>query len=238
MATKPMQKEQDIIADGRHVLARTKEHLAALKKADAERKAKLLSDSFLKTYESNLSSAEKAIGGLAVRKESVKSATRTEEQLRAELFDALTEIRDEVKLAHTEDQAIGRSFGVGTKLKQGSTPDLLAAAGAVIVAYDDAALRRAASEAGVTPARIKALASLRDALAGADTVQNTRLSARKGTRIDKEKLLRELKNGTAHIRKVAKLVFRKQPEIVAQFATTITRRTPKKRKPTTPTPSP
>lgn len=233
MATKPKQTAIDILADARQVAARARTHTKTFARADAGRRRKLLTPAALRELERAIRECEKAIGQQAVGQRAVAAATRLEVMLRRRLFHALVTIRDDVRLGYPDDRSLARAFGAGASPSPTSTPELLAAASAVTEAYGIVANRRAALETGVTPARITRVATLRAALAAADTSQNTRISVRKGATVAKDAALRDVRRRTAHVRQVARHVFRGNRAVLAQFAPTLARHTPKQRRKST-----
>jgi hypothetical protein len=231
-ATRPKQTESDVLADARQALAKGRKYLKQFKKADEEKKIKLVDEKRLNAFEQLIKSTESAVAGQPVRHRAVKSATRDEVGQRKKVFDSVTSIREDVKLAFPKDKPLAQAFASGMRISEKSTPQLLLAAGGILAAYSDKehpAYRAAALDAGVTPKRIDELMSQRDALATADTTQNTQVSTRKSQTVDKKTVLLATRQETAFIRKVAARVFKSQPKVIAEFKSTITRYTPKKR---------
>src|SRR5206468_4702602 len=141
---------------------------------------------------------KKATGAVTAAKASVGAATAKETAARKKLFDALVQIRDEVRLAYPDDKAIARAFGVGKGLSPKLTGPLLAAADGIIEAFADAAFTARAKAAGVTSARTAALKRLRDALDTADASQGAGVGARKGAASTKGTSLAAIKKDVAH----------------------------------------
>jgi hypothetical protein len=229
MPTRPKRTEQDILADARHVLAKTEAHRAAFTAADKGKKKRILEPALVTRLRRNIALAARTLGAQVNAKKAVRRATQTEEQAREALRGAIAGIRDDVKLAYPDDRALAAAFGVGTRLAKNSTPALLAAADAIRAAYAVPAQKASAKDAGVTPARIRALGKLADALSGADTEQSTDVAKRKGNTTTKAALLRAVRADVAHIRKAVLRVFCEQRDVIAEFKSTIARRTVKKR---------
>lgn len=234
VGTKASQTDTDVLADGRRVAAAARKHWDEFKQADAGKKIKLLPPEDLATFEKNIELADKAHGGQAKAKISKAAATKAEEDLRVRMYKALDGIRGDVGLAYENDKALGKSFGVGGNFSATSTPKLLAAGGLVLASYEDAAMQKAAQDAGVTQKRIDELVKLRTLLTSADTTQNTTLTDSKGKTVSKRAFFGEIKKTTARFRRVARHVLRDKPVKLADFASTLPRRTPKKRAPKTP----
>jgi hypothetical protein len=246
MATRPKQSEQDVIADARQVLARVARYRAAFTAADKGRKRKLLEPALLTRLKKNVAAASRAVGAQASRANAVHQATGKEVRARALLFDAVTSIRDDVKLAWDGDaskRGVARAFGVGRRLNLKSTPSLLAAASAIDAAYADSNNAKAASAAGVKPARIKQLARLASTLAAADDAQSAGIAGRRSATANKNALLRSIRADVAHIRQAAARVFKGQKAVLKEFRPTTPRVKPKPRRravaaPPAPKPSP
>jgi hypothetical protein len=228
MKTRPMDSVADIAADARQMLARARAHAKAFAKADAGRKKKLLDAAWMRGFEDAIRGLEKAVAAQTTGKGVVVVATSAEVKLRAQLFDALATIRDDIKLSYPDDRALGRAFGVGQRVTAKLTGPLLTAAAAIEDAYAGPH-KRTAADAGITPARVAMVAKLRIALAKADTDQNERLSARKGATVAKNEVLDRVRKGAAHVRTVAKHVFRGDKKALAEFTSTLPRRNAKKR---------
>jgi hypothetical protein len=221
-----------ILADARHVLLGAQKNASKLRAADRGRSAKLFAggfDSFVSNLASSIRTTERSVGAQAVSAKGVKAATATEKGGRDALFVALVTIRDDIALSYPSDKALAEAFGVGARIARHSTPKLLAVASTVLEAYAQPVHRKAAAAAGVTPARMRQCARLRDTLASADASQNAQLSVRKGSTAGKRDALSAIARDVAHLRKVAKHVLRGDALALAAFASTRPRRVTKKR---------
>ena len=133
-------------------------------------------------------------------------------------------------MAYEDDRDIGRAAGVGAKVSQKSTREVLKVTGAVIDAFTDtedpeqADRMQKATDAGVTAARLKALTAARVALGQADTTDRVKRAAGKGKTLGTGSRLSRVKAGTARIRKVAAHVFRLRKDVLAEFGITVARR--------------
>jgi hypothetical protein len=234
MPTKPMQTQQDIIADGKHVVLATRSNWGDFKKANAGRTVPLLAEAEVAQLEKDIAAAEKGVGAQETIRAGKQAATEREVAARARLYELLVEVRDNVKLSFRKDDALARAFAHGRRLNKGQTPGLLAAAALVIESYEEAALRKRVAEAGVTAAKIKEITRARDALGSADTAQRAAQATGKGKTEGMAALLRGIRATVTHIRKVRDFIYRGQPEKRREFDSTLPRRAPRKRKPQDP----
>jgi hypothetical protein len=234
MATKPIQTQQDTIADGKHVAAATRRSWADFKRANSGRKLPLLAETELKELERNLVAAEKAVGGQATQRTGKKASTAAEVEARGKLHGLLVDLRDNVKLTFRGKPELARAFGFGQRISKQQTPSLLSAAGLALESYEKATLRKQVAEAGVSTATMKQIAKARDALASADTAQRDEQAIGKGKTTSAAALLGDVRKSVVHIRKVVGLIYRGQPEKRREFESTLPRRVPKKRPPKTP----
>ena len=225
MATRPKQTEQDIIADGKHVVGAARDHFAEIMAADMRRKNKLLTEARLTTFESSIANLERAVGGHAVIFSSLVGATALEGQQRSQLYNLIKDIRAEVKLGNSGITKVGRAYGVGVRLNARSTPAVLNVAQRILSAWEEPEYRQAALDAGVAEESIEELRRLTESLGGADTRQKMTRGTGIGQTGMKRQLLRTVRSETAYLRRVARLVFRNQPEVLAEFASALPRRT-------------
>jgi hypothetical protein len=242
MPTRPVQTSQATLADARKVLGAAKKAFSKFAAADKNKQAKSLPASVLTRLAANIDLLDTARGAAAAGKASVASATSAEDAAREKVYDLIIDIRNDVKLGYPDDKKIARAFGSGTKLGKTVTDPLLAAATAVIGAYESAAddFGKRAKAAGVTAARITQLKKAREALSAADATQGARIGERRSTNVDKKALLVAVKKDVAHIRQAAAALFRKDPKSLAAFASVVARRARKTRptKPAPPAPTP
>jgi hypothetical protein len=224
MTTRPKQTEQNIIADGRRVAAAVRRHIDLFTEADARREEKLLSSERLERFESYIEALDVASGNTITGSALMTQTTTTESEHRTVLYEALVDVRAEVKVAYKSNPAIGRVFGVGRALSSRSTPMLLKVGRAVLTSWQDQELRAAAERAGITAARIGEIAEQVVALGEADTAQNAALTQGRGRTLTKRQLLRVVRSETAYVREVAAVVLRRDPALLEEFASTLPRR--------------
>jgi hypothetical protein len=229
MTTRPKMTEQNLIADGRHVAGAARRHFSVIQQVDAQREKKLLTEERLGRFELNIEALAGASGdhltGLALQ---VK-ATVGEVALRAMLYPELRDMRTDVKLAYPKDRSIGRAYGVGLPLSPLSTATLLKVGGVAIASWQKPELRLAAESAGIDEARIARITQYMQALAVADTAQSAALAQGRGRTLTKAQLIRAVRSETAYVRAVAARVFRDDPAVLTEFASTLPRRAVKPR---------
>lgn len=225
MATRPRQTEYDAIADGKHIANMTRIHFEAIAAADARRKDKLLPESRLVAFEASIVRFVNAIGRRGATLTAQVGIGIAKGRQRAELLAALVEIRDEVKLGRPGDRAMGCAFGVGMRLDRRSTPRLLAAGHVVLSSWSKPELGQAAMDLGITAERIARLRALVEGLAASHTRHGLMRGEGHGQTLDKKDELRRLRRETTYLRSVARLVFRRQPVVMIQFASPVRRAT-------------
>lgn len=224
MATRPRQTEQDIIADGKIVAGATRTRFGEIVAADARRKTPFLPETRLVSFEDAVARFERMVGGQNVATGGRLGATLVESEERVQVYALLQEIRDEVNVSNLSDPSIGRTFGVGLKLSPRSTPKVLAVGHGILSAWEKAEYRQAAIDAGVDEERIEELRLRTQALGDANTRHGLMHGAAVGQTKSKQRLMRQVRSETAYFRRVAKVVFRRQPEALALFASVQPRR--------------
>jgi hypothetical protein len=218
MATRPKQTDQDIIADGKLVAGATRTRFGEIAAADARRKTPFLPETRLSAFEDMVSRFERMVGGQTVAASDRIGATASEEGERAQVYALVQEIRDEVTLGHPKDPGIGHAFGVGAKLSPQSTPRVLTAAQGILSAWEKPEYRQAAIDAGVSEERMETLRSHTEALGAANVSQGLAHGAAVGQTQTKQQLRRMVRSEATYLRRVAKVVFRRQPEVLSLFA--------------------
>jgi hypothetical protein len=230
MPTRPSQTAQDILNDARDVLKAARANLAGFQAADKGKKVKSLDAALLTRLEKNITAGRAASGNVSAGKAAVRAATSSEVAARQKLYGLIIGIRDDIKLAYPADKSIGKAFGVGTKVRDHITKDLLDTADSIAASFGSEFTKQA-KDAGVTAARIAQLGKARDALDAADGAQATKIGARKGSAATKTSTLDAIKTDVARIRAVAKIVFKGKPTQLAAFTSRLSRHAVKKRAP-------
>jgi hypothetical protein len=227
--TRPKKKEQNVIADARHVAGAARRHFGVIEQVDAGREKKLLAPERLARFEANIEAFAAASSGSVTGVALQARATLSEAERRSVLYPVLRDVRADIKLTYKEEPAIGRAYGVGLKLSPLSTPSLLQVGGAMLSSWKDPELRQAAERAGIDAPRMNVIAEHVDALTTADTAQNAALAQGRGRTLTKAQLSRSIRTETAYVRQVAAVVFREDPAMLTEFASTQPRRAVKPR---------
>lgn len=224
MTTRPKKTEQNVIADARHVADAARRYFAVIQEMDARREEKLLTEERLARFEANIEDFVAASGGSITGLALQAGATLSESARREVLYEVLGKVRAEVKVAYKRNRAIGRAFGVGLVLEQGSTPSLLKVGNVVLASWREPELRLAAERAGIDADRMGVIADQVEALSAAGTAQGAMLAKGRGRTLTKRQLLREVRSETSYLREVAAVVFRRNPVVLTEFASTQPRR--------------
>lgn len=224
MATKPKRREAEVTADARHVAAAARRHLSMFEAADAGRSKKLLPLDRLAAFEGSIAALEVAMGRQITTRAVTMGATAVLDVQRRTLREKLRDLRDEVRLGHREDPSIGRAFGVGRRLGQKSTPEVLAVAEGVLATWKEPEFRAAAMAVGVTEARIEEVRELTRALGQAGVKRGLLQGRGHGRTRLKQELLEKVRAETVYLRGVAQVVLRRQPEVLVEFASPLPRR--------------
>lgn len=225
MATRPRQTEYDAIVDGRHVAHMARLHFAAISAADARRKDKLLPEHRLVAFEAAIADFEQAVATRGATRTNQMGAGIAKGEKRAELLSLLVEIRDVMKLGRPGDRAVGRAFGVGLRLDRRSTSRLLAAGQVVLASWEEPEFGQVAMDLGITAEDIARLRELVDGLGTLQTEHGLVRGVGRGQTIRKKEGLRRLRRETTYLRNVARLVFRRRPEVLVEFKSPVRRAT-------------
>jgi hypothetical protein len=217
---------QNVLADGRHVVGVVREHRAEFAKADEKKKRKLVDEPTLKRWESDIVVAESANAGQKVFITVSVEATAEEVQARAAVHDHYVQIKGDVELRLGDHPEVASAYGFHTPVIAHSTPSVLDASETVIEAWKRGNHHGLLGEAGVTAEVIDALKVARARLAAADSAQKIAQSSGVGHTLGKREALRTVRANTAHIRKIARHVFRKRPEVLKKFKSRLPRYTP------------
>jgi hypothetical protein len=206
------------LVDAKTVAAAVTKYLPLFEAADADRAVKRVGAGWLARYTSMMNAAETAVDGRAVRLGEQKAVTSAERADAVSLANELRAIRDDITTSYPGDEGIGRAFGLGGKIDQKKTGALLLAAGQVAQAFASKQWSARAVAAGVTQARIDALAAARAALSGADVSQQGLFATNVDGTVQKDALLKAVNASTAYARKVAAVVLKGNAAALAAFA--------------------
>jgi hypothetical protein len=151
-----------------------------------------------------------------------KRATAAEQGRRDALYTALTALREKVNFVHDgrdrQSKAIRQAFGAGQDFVRTSTESLRRASLAIEQGYAGAPdVRTAAKAAGISSARIQELASLREAMTAEGTTQSEVARQKLGATVTRTLYLRELATMKTRLLSAARLVFKGNAAVLAEF---------------------
>ena len=231
MATTTSNAEEDLLKDARHIESQAVRNLAGFKEYEKDRDPKVITEVFLKGFHIDIEDLARAIKGKPVVRITAASATTTEEQNRAGVYALLVQLRKDVKATPSASKQLLAAVGSGKVLSPDSTPILLKVSGTLLEWGAISENKSEAKKAGITDKKLHALEAARTALEGADTNQNAKKTDAKQFTITKAELLKTVKKKVVQVRKSASAAFNGKPKILALFASTAPRYTPKKRAP-------
>lgn len=232
---KPSKAVENALTDARYIYGRAKARFAAFKKFDANRKRKLLPESDLKAYFALSRELSSARGQQVVKIVTSKTETVAERDARDAVFEIVSEIRETIRLSFPDHAVLATAFGAGHRAK--TSADARDVSSLAQNSYADEKLGPMAKEAGITPAHIAQAVNLRQKLVRVAGERLTNTGAQKGDTTTTKTLVRRLEKTTTRVIDVAKLVFKGNLKILAEFVRP-SRRSPKKKtaaKKTTPT---
>lgn len=222
----PSKAVENALTDARYIYGRAKARFAAFKKFDAKRKRKLLPESDLKAYLALSRELSSARGQQVVKIVTSKTETVAERDARTAVFECVADIRETIRLSFPDHAALATAFGAGHRAK--TSADARDLSSLVQNSYADKELGPMAKDAGITPAHVAQAIDLRRALINVATDRTANTGAQKGDTSSAKTLLRRLEKTTTRVMDVAKLVFKGNAKILAEFARP-SRRSPKKK---------
>lgn len=174
-ATKPEKNrrsraEEAEIVRAKKTLAALPPLLAGIAAKDAHAAKTRINKAWVARYASIIASAEAAADGRSIARADLRKATTAERQSATKLAALLVDVRERVATHSPDDASAQQAYGRGTTLNPRRTGPTLALAGAVLQAWSGQ-WKQVAQDAGVTPATISEIQSLRDSLSSADTGQ-------------------------------------------------------------------
>ncbi len=231
----PSKAVESALTDARYIYGRAKARFAAFKKFDAKRKRKLLPESDLKAYIALSRELSSARGQQVVKIVTSKTETAAERDARDAVFAIVSEIRETIRLSFPNDAVLAKAFGAGHRAK--TSADARDLSSLLQNSYADKDLGLVAKDAGITPAHVAEAVGLRQKLVLVAGERLTNTGAQKGDTSATKTLTRRLEKTTTRVIDVAKLVFKGNAKILAEFVRP-SRRSPKKKKPKKPPTTP
>lgn len=230
----PRRSVPAILADARHVLAQAQANAARFSAAERGKKKKALPPALVKAFAADIQALDQAWSGQSSNRQAQKAATQNERAARTLVYNSLRSIRDDVRASYYDEPAVDRAFGMGTRLHAHSTPELLAASGAVLDAWAKPAYAKKAKDAGITPRRIADLRAARRVLSAADTSQAGSMGKRRTATAAARALAARVERSTARIRRAAVTVLGPAAAAAFKRSTPAAKKRRKKPSPTKP----
>jgi hypothetical protein len=219
---KPKATHEILLDQARIALAAGTKYKKKFAAYDAKAKITTITPAFLSQFATLHTNARTAVGGRAADVGKQKRATAAEQSRRDALYTALTSMREKVNFAHqgrdAQSKTYREAFGSGKKLVRTSTPNLREASAFIEQGYEsDSDVRAAGRDAGVTPALIKELTALRQAMTADGTTQASVAAQKIGATATRGLYLRELSAMKARLLSGARLVFKGNAAVLAEF---------------------
>lgn len=226
MTTQPKRDYRSIAADARHV------HELALGDLKVAGFKKRVSARELGEFLANIQALEDGDGGSSALLHAQVAAGVQEAKARAALALALADVRDDAKITFRGDAALQAGFGVGSMIPGESSRGLRHLAEAVLATA--ARHPTEAARIGLDKLGTRHLNDLVTALDGASLAHVHVRTDRHDARTTTSAVAHAVAAETAHLRLVARRVFRGKEAKIAAYASIAPRRTPAPLKPKAP----
>jgi hypothetical protein len=230
MTTAPHHDVASICLDARRVLdaGRTALHDADFKKRVSKHE--------LDVFQANIEKLEAGSGARSTSLHSQVAAGVHAATARAALIAFFADVRDDAKLAFPSDKAMQHAFGVGVSPSPGSTSEVRHEADVLLASA--AAHKAEAKEVGLDTSGVHHLEDLVHALDGADLAHVHATTSRHSNTTATDSQAHLVSAEAAHLRLVARRVYRGQDGKLTPFARTLPRRAITPRQGDTPPPAP
>lgn len=199
MAAKPTKKLTVLIQEAKKLVKHAEADLAAFRAKDKDRPLK--TPKLIAQIKALVSDTASKLTSQTAKRAAAKQATRSEEERRADLRAALGVVRDDARDGIEEHDAKA-AFGVGRNLESSSTTHLVEIADEVRAAWET--YPDAAKGAGITRAKIDAVAKAQAALGAADAAQGDAIGARRRATSKKKSAAADLAKLVSRLRERAK----------------------------------
>ncbi|MFI5301226.1 MAG: hypothetical protein ACHREM_24340 [Polyangiales bacterium] len=215
MTTKPHSDIRSIAVDARRILDAARADLA-----NASFK-KYVSKSELDGFEANIVGLESGDGARTARLHSQVEAGVHAAQARAAVITLLSNIRDDVKIHFPDDHVLHRAFGVGARCSGASTAEVRHLADVIVESVHEHP--KAAGAVGLDIKGLHKFEDLIHALDGADLAHVHAVTSRHQATTGTDSLAHLVSAEVAHLRLVARRVFRADEEKLARYDRTLPR---------------
>lgn len=216
MSTKPTNDVASIALDARRVLeaAREDAHDAEFRKRIGRHE--------LDAFAQDLDALEAGDGARTTRLHAKVAAGAHVAEARASILHVASDVRDDVKLSFPEDAALQHAFGVGLSASASSTAEMRHLGHTLLDAAS--AHPEAAAKVGLDAHGVRDLEQLLEALDGADHAHVLATTARHDNSTATDSLAHKVAHEAAHLRLVARRVFKRDPSKLDRYKCTLPRR--------------
>jgi hypothetical protein len=216
MTTKPHHDVRSIAIDARRVLDAARSDLAdkAFKKYATK--------SELDGLEANIVGLESGDGARSARLHAQVEAGVHTATARSALYSQLIDLRDDAKIHFADDLALQHAFGVGARFSAASTAEVRHMADVMIEAVH--AHPKQAATLGFDAKGLHKLEDLIHAVDGADLAHVHAVTARHTTTTSTDSLAHLVSAEVAHLRLIARRVFRGNEDALSRYDRTLPRR--------------
>jgi hypothetical protein len=225
MTTAPHTDTASITLDARRVVSAAR---AALRDGDFKKR---VSKHEVDAFEANIEKLEAGDGSRSTTLHAQVAAGVHTATARAALISFFVDVRDDAKLEFANDKALQHAFGVGVSASPGSTSEVRHEAEVLLASA--AAHKTEAKQVGLDTSGVHHMEDLVHALDGADLAHVHTVTSRHTNATATNSLAHLVSAETAHLRLVARRVYRNDEAKLAPFARTLPRKTVTPRNPPT-----
>jgi hypothetical protein len=215
MSTRPKNDSASTALDARRVLVLARE--------DSKNKqfSARVSKHELDVLDTKIAALESGAGARTARLTAQVAAGVQAAEARAAIVDVLQDVRDDAKIAFPDDHVLQHAFGVGTHPSSGSTSSVSHAAHQILAAVVEHP--KEAAKIGLDAKGVHHLEELVHALEGSDVAHAKAQNARHDNTTATDALTHDVAASVAHIRLIARRVFRDDQAHLDRYATTLPR---------------
>jgi hypothetical protein len=215
MSTRPKHDAASIATDAKRIAAVAREDLAD------KNFAKRVSKGELDGFDANIGSLESGEAARTTTLHAKVAAGTHVATARSALFHVIENVRDDVKLEFPTDTAMQHTFGVGAIVHAGTTSSVLHVAHELLAAA--AAHAKEAAKVGLDAKGVHHLEDLVHAIEGTELAHVHAATARHDNAMATDSLAHLVAAEAAHLRLVARRVFRGDEAKLHRYATTLPR---------------
>jgi hypothetical protein len=226
MTTKPSSDIRSICLDARRILDAAREDLS-----NDEFKRRITATE-LDELAANVTSLEAGEGLRSTTLHTKVSAGVHAAKARAAILHLLADVRDDAKILFRDNEGMRHLFGVGAMISGASTREVRHIADTLLAAA--ASHPDEAAKVGLDANGVHALEDMVHALDGADLAHVHATTARHGNTVHVDSLAHAVSSEVAHLRLIARRVFRRDETRLGRYARTLPRHAVTPRAPVAP----